>query len=114
MSADAAYPSKIQRLSPEKLRVTWSDGHHAEYSAVHLRKKCPCAGCSQEVPKKPGLLPVIPPNMPDRMEVTQVAAMGNYAIGFHFNDGHTTGIYSFEYLRGICPCPVCAAPKDPP
>ena len=24
--------------------------------------------------------------------------MGNYAIAIHFSDGHTTGIYSWNYL----------------
>jgi DUF971 family protein len=39
-----------------------------------------------------------------------VAALpvGNYAIQITFNDGHATGIYSFDYLRHICPCNECA------
>ena len=35
-------------------------------------------------------------------------AVGNYALQIDFNDGHTTGIYSFDYLRTICPCEDCA------
>ena len=27
--------------------------------------------------------------------------VGNYALRLHFSDGHTTGIYSWEYLRKI-------------
>ena len=34
-------------------------------------------------------------------------AIGNYALQIDFTDGHTTGIYSFEYLRTICPCEEC-------
>ena len=35
-------------------------------------------------------------------------AVGNYALQIDFNDGHATGIFSFDYLRTICPCPECA------
>jgi DUF971 family protein len=28
-----------------------------------------------------------------------------------WNDGHSTGIYSFDYLRSICPCPECHPPR---
>jgi DUF971 family protein len=27
--------------------------------------------------------------------------VGNYAYGIHFSDGHTTGIYSLDYLREL-------------
>ena len=35
-------------------------------------------------------------------------AVGNYALQIDFSDGHTTGIYSYDYLRTICPCEECA------
>jgi DUF971 family protein len=34
--------------------------------------------------------------------------VGNYALQIDFSDGHTTGIYSYDYLRTICPCEECA------
>ena len=34
--------------------------------------------------------------------------VGNYALRIDFNDGHSTGIYSFDYLRTICRCEACA------
>jgi DUF971 family protein len=34
-------------------------------------------------------------------------AVGNYALQIDFSDGHTTGIYSYDYLRTICPCEEC-------
>jgi hypothetical protein len=33
--------------------------------------------------------------------------VGNYALAFAWSDGHSTGIYTFEYLRKLCPCPQC-------
>ena len=35
-------------------------------------------------------------------------AVGNYAIQLTFSDGHSTGIYSYDHLRTICPCATCA------
>ena len=105
MAKEQPYPTKIQKISPELVRVFWSDEHQGDYPVVYLRKRCPCAGCSVEIRKQS--LPVLPDNMPEKLELKQVTAMGNYAVGFHFNDGHTTGIYSYEYLRDICPCKQC-------
>jgi ATP-binding protein involved in chromosome partitioning len=30
-----------------------------------------------------------------------IISVGNYAITVSWNDGHSTGIYSFEYLRAL-------------
>jgi len=36
------------------------------------------------------------------------------AIQIFFTDGHSTGIFSYDYLRSICPCAECAlAFRDP-
>jgi DUF971 family protein len=29
--------------------------------------------------------------------------VGNYALKIQFSDGHDSGIFSFAYLREICP-----------
>ena len=33
--------------------------------------------------------------------INSLVAMGNYAIAIHFSDGHTTGIYSWSYLKQL-------------
>jgi DUF971 family protein len=35
-------------------------------------------------------------------------SMGHYALQIEFSDGHSTGIYSYDHLRTICPCAECA------
>ena len=35
------------------------------------------------------------------VEIEKLNPMGNYAISIHFNDGHTTGIYSWSYLQHL-------------
>jgi len=37
---------------------------------------------------------------PRAQSATQV---GNYAIQINFTDGHSTGIFSYDYLRLMCP-----------
>jgi DUF971 family protein len=38
-----------------------------------------------------------------------VNSMGRYAIRIDWSDGDTTGIYSFDHFRKICPCDNCRA-----
>ena len=38
-----------------------------------------------------------------------ITAVGNYGISIQWSDSHATGIYRFDFLREICPCPECAA-----
>jgi hypothetical protein len=51
--------------------------------------------------------PLLPMYKP-KLAAKAAHAMGNYALQIDFNDGHATGIFSFDYLRTICPCEECA------
>jgi len=100
--------------------IEWGDGHASHYDFVYLRDKCPCATCNEERDKKAhpavdappaGTLPGMGPSLPmfkPKPTARQAKAVGQYAIQIDFSDGHATGIYSFEYLRGVCPCEECA------
>ncbi len=95
--------------------ITWSDGHASHYDFVYLRDQCPCALCEEDRKKKPALAsgPTAPataalPMFKPKAKARGAKAMGHYAIQIDFTDGHSTGIYSFEYLRTICPCEACA------
>ena len=95
--------------------VVWSDGHTSHYDFPYLRDHCPCATCKDEREKKAAapfqptgitssvLLPMYKPVAKARA----AHPVGNYALQIDFTDGHTTGIYSFAYLREICPCDAC-------
>jgi DUF971 family protein len=37
------------------------------------------------------------------LTATNAQLVGGYALRVEFSDGHDTGIYSFNYLREICP-----------
>lgn len=81
--------------------LTWEDGHRSLYSFPYLRFLCPCAGCVDE---HTGKRTIQKESVPDDIKSTEMAPVGRYAVKFRFSDGHQTGIYSFEYLRKICPC----------
>jgi DUF971 family protein len=54
-------------------------------------------------------------SIPSSLERVNVGPVGNYALQFEWSDGHNTGIYSFEYLRKLCPCSQChPEPLDEP
>jgi DUF971 family protein len=33
--------------------------------------------------------------------------VGNYAVRFIWDDGHDSGMYSWDRLRQMCPCDEC-------
>ena len=35
----------------------------------------------------------------ENVAINKIRPVGNYAIAIHYNDGHTTGIYSWNYLN---------------
>jgi DUF971 family protein len=48
-----------------------------------------------------------------KARATAATQVGNYAIQISFSDGHSTGIYSYDHLRSICPCPECSPVSAP-
>jgi len=110
-SADpkAALPVEIRkRPGGAVLAIAWADGHTSEYAAVYLRGRCPCAHCVDESTgqRKVGPLQIVPD-----VTLQKIAPVGNYAVQLEWSDGHRTGLYSFEYLRALCPCPKCPGDK---
>jgi DUF971 family protein len=39
--------------------------------------------------------------------------VGRYGVQVYWNDGHSSGIYTFSYLREFCPCAECLAKREP-
>lgn len=114
----AIEPVKVRVMKTEGtgMVIDWRDGHQSHWSFPWLRLACPCATCHDErekdgrapgqqktAPATPSLLPMYKaPARPD-----SVQPVGKYAISFHWNDGHTSGIYSWDYLRRHCNCEAC-------
>jgi ATP-binding protein involved in chromosome partitioning len=87
--------------------ITWAEGHRAAYPARYLRLRCRCAQCQEEMTGRPILDPA---SVSEEIQANRVSLVGGYAIRIDWSDGHDTGIYTFEYLLEVCPCPQCAPP----
>ena len=114
-------PTRIDLKRDERLVVDWQDGATCTYSLTLLRSMCPCAQCKivreQRDPhdispaaqqKKKPLLTILPGNYAGKLTVVDAKMVGNYAIQIEWSDQHDSGIYSFQYLREICPPPAPA------
>jgi DUF971 family protein len=100
-------PVEINHIREKgQVRVTWEDGHVGEYPKDYLRGYCPCAACQGHG----GEIKFVSVS---NAQLAEISAVGNYAIEFHWQDGHNTGIYTFEYLRALCPCPKCTKSNGP-
>jgi DUF971 family protein len=95
------------------LIIPWDDGHRSEYPLSLLREACPCAECrgghaNMGPPPDPKSV-VIPLAPAKSYGIKDLKLVGNYAIQFEWDDGHVFGIYTWDYLRALCPCDECAA-----
>ncbi len=97
-------PTLVKRVSPTRTDLTWNDGHFSSYPSWYLREHCPCASCVEEFT---GRRRIAAGSIPSTLERVSVQPVGNYALNFGWSDGHSTGIYTFDLLREICPCPQC-------
>ena len=93
-------PANIQLIG-EEIAIVWDDGAESYFTFEKLRAASPSAETQGErdilgnqyggggLRKFPGV------------RVVGWAQVGNYAIRFDFSDGHRTGLYSYDYLRGL-------------
>lgn len=102
MSRDASTsPAEIgPDASGTRLRIAWKDGHVSVYRPRDLRLRCPCAGCVDEMTGERMLTPGM---VPEGVYPEAIHYVGRYALQFVWSDGHSTGIYPFEYLRRLDP-----------
>jgi len=110
---------KVNISTGSGVEIEWKDGHQSHYSFVFLRDACPCAMCEDERGKSgrrpgepatvaPGALLIFKPNA----KLISAEGVGKYAIKFVWNDNHDLGIYSWSFLREVCPCGECAAARS--
>lgn len=97
-SGSRTTPIGFHRRDPRTLSVLWEDGHRDEFDVRDLRLACHCALCIEEMSGRPLLDPT---SVRSDVAPRAITGVGNYAITVNWSDGHSTGIYSFEYLRAL-------------
>ena len=109
MISDPKVVAKAIR-SPRGARVTeidWADGHKSIYPHEILRGYCPCAGCQGHS----GTITFVE-QQGTALEIDDFEIVGNYALRIAWFDGHGSGLYSYTYLRSLCPCDACGGPRE--
>ena len=94
-------PVKLEIEGGDRLAIEWSDGVRHVLSWGVLRKNCPCAACRVERDKPPPMFPIIKPEEAQPPRPTAIDPVGRYAYQFTWNDGHSSGIYTFDVLRQL-------------
>ena len=92
-----AWPEELRlREAGAVLTVSFDNGERYDLAAEYLRVESPSAevkghGAGQEV------------TVPGKRQVTirQIEPVGNYAARLIFSDGHSTGLYSWDYLAKL-------------
>jgi len=110
---------KVNLTTGTGMEIEWRDGHRSSYTFAFLRDACPCALCEEERSKN-GRRPGDPPKLaPGALPMFKAAAkplsaegVGKYAIKFSWNDSHDLGIYSWAFLREVCPCAPCKDERE--
>lgn len=87
-------PTKIHyHKQSRELALTFDDGLCARLSAEYLRVHSPSA----EVRGHGQQMPILQFGKKD-VSINDIEGAGNYALKIVFNDGHDSGLYSWEYL----------------
>ena len=93
------------------LTIRWKDDHKSLYSFSLLRHACPCVECRgghDQMGDEPDIeVFSMPIEDSERTQIENVEAIGSYAISILWRDGHSAGIYNWDYLRALCPCEQC-------
>jgi DUF971 family protein len=94
-------PIDIQPIGNE-LAIKWEDGSESFIPFEKLRRHCPCATCKGETDIM-GQVHKGPEHQLTRhaFELAGMTRVGTYALQIVWADGHSTGIYSFDYLARV-------------
>lgn len=90
--------------------VHWADGHRSVFPLDGLRRACPCAACRGHGAMHQLPEPEVfrqPPRR--RWDAVTAEAAGSIGLRLTWDDGHNTGLYSWERLRAMCPCAACSS-----
>lgn len=89
-----------------ELIITWSDNQTCHYPLDNLREACPCVECRgghQNMGRQSDPDNILSLTPARSYKIESIELVGNYALQPFWEDGHYTGIYTWEYLKRLCP-----------
>ncbi|MAL86268.1 MAG: hypothetical protein CMI23_07945 [Opitutae bacterium] len=93
-------PTNIEIIG-NSLAIKWGDGEDIFLEANHLRKHSPSAENKGESDIFGNISGGQKKIEYEQISLIKFFRIGNYAIRIHFSDGHSTGIFSWEYLKKL-------------
>ncbi len=92
-------PEKIKILENKYLWIKWSDDTESKINLQKMREMCPCATClAERATQSKSYIPLL---LSSQITVSGIKAVGSYAIQINWQDGHTTGIYEYPFLKNL-------------
>lgn len=93
----APWPTDIQvRRAERTVTIRFDSGESFDLSAEYLRVESPSAEVQGHGAARPP--PVVGK---ERVAIVAAEPVGNYAVRFIFDDGHDSGLYSFDLLYAL-------------
>jgi DUF971 family protein len=96
MTAPANHPIPTEitlHQGPRRLEIQFDDGAHFELPCEYLRVYSPSAEVKGHGPGQEVLV-----TGKEMVNINAIEPVGHYAVKLVFDDGHSTGLYSWNYL----------------
>jgi DUF971 family protein len=105
----AAIPLAVRAHQDEGfLEIRWAEDAPLHFPYRFLRGQCPCAECVDE---NTGIRTLNVAGISEQIRPMHLSFSGNYALKIHWNDGHQTGLYTWDHLELLSSDPAVARPE---
>lgn len=84
-------PIEIKQKDAYTFTINWDGGDVGNYRLSDLQKNCPCARCAEGKNRR----------LSDDVQAKHIKQIGGYALKITFDQGCSSGIYTYEYLRTL-------------
>ena len=91
------WPTEIRlKKDRQHLTISFDDGGELSFDAEFLRVHSPSAEVQGHSPEQRRIVPG-----KRNVTITAIDPIGNYAVRITFDDGHNTGLFSWDYFRTL-------------